>query len=184
MRRTISTKEALIAEMEQGFQPEYVFFWQVDADSEERREYLSQWYPAEFVVDDITYLTAEHYMMAEKARVFGDDGIRTAILRTFSPETVKKLGRMVRGFDSVVWEKHRLEVVLRGNEAKFGQNEALRNYLLSTGDKILVEASPFDEIWGVGLAEDDPRITDPRQWNGLNLLGFALMTVRTSLMDD
>lgn len=182
MTRTISSKEALIAEMEQGFQPEFVFFWQVDADSEERREYLSQWYPAEFVIDDITYLTAEHYMMAEKARIFGDDGIRNAILRTFSPETVKKLGRMVRGFDSAVWEKHRLDVVLRGNEAKFGQNGALRNYLLSTGNKILVEASPFDAIWGVGLGEEDPRIMDPRQWKGLNLLGFALMHVRTGLV--
>lgn len=181
MTRTISSREALIAEIEQGFQPEFVFFWQVDAESEERREYLSQWYPAEFVVDNINYLTAEHYMMAEKARVFGDDGIRNAILRTYSPETVKKLGRMVRGFDSVTWEKHRVDVVLRGNEAKFGQNDALRNYLLSTGDKILVEASPFDEIWGVGLAEDDPRITDPRQWKGLNLLGFALMAVRSRL---
>lgn len=182
MTQPITCREVLIAEMEQGYQPEFVFFWQVDADSEERREYLSQWYPAEFVVDDITYLTAEHYMMAEKARVFGDDGIRNAILRTYSPETVKKLGRMVRGFDSAVWEKHRVTVVLRGNEAKFGQNEALRNYLLSTGDKILVEASPYDEIWGVGLSESDPRITDPRQWRGLNLLGFALMEVRTGLV--
>lgn len=181
MTRTISSREALIAEMEQGFQPEFVFFWQVDAESEERREYLSQWYPAEFVIDDVTYLTAEHYMMAEKARVFGDDGIRNAILRTFSPETVKKLGRMVRGFDPAVWEKHRVDVVRRGNEAKFGQNDALRNYLLSTGNKILVEASPFDEIWGVGLSEDNPRITDPRQWRGLNLLGFALMAVRSKL---
>lgn len=181
MTRIIASREALIAEIEQGFQPEFVFFWQVDADSEERREYLSQWYPAEFVVEDITYLTAEHYMMAEKARIFGDDGIRNAILRTYSPETVKKLGRMVRGFDSSIWEKHRLDVVLRGNEAKFRQNPALKQYLLGTGDKILVEASPCDEIWGVGLGEDDPRITDPRQWKGLNLLGFALMVTRMNL---
>ncbi len=184
MKQPIISRESLIAEIEQGFRPEFVFFWQADGTSEIHRECLSQWFPAPFEVDGITYPTAEHYMMAEKARIFGDDGIRNAILRTHTPETAKKLGRIVRGFDTGVWEKHRFGVVVRGNEAKFRQNEDLKELLLETGDRILVEASPYDQIWGVGMSEDDTRIFDPRQWRGLNLIGFALMVVRNSLMQE
>ena len=91
------------------------------------------------------------------------------------------MGRDVKGFDDETWSRHRFEIVVRGNEAKFGQNEDLKAFLLSTGEDILVEASPVDRIWGIGLAEDDPCATNPAQWQGLNLLGFALMTVRSML---
>jgi len=142
---------------------------------------LSQWYPAAFEVDGQRYATAEHFMMAEKARLFGDEATRTAMLSASKPGAVKALGRRVQGFDEARWQAARYDIVVRGNLAKFAQNEALRTFLLNTGERVLVEASPVDAIWGVGLAADDPRAEQPNQWQGLNLLGFALMDVRRSL---
>ena len=142
---------------------------------------LSQWYPAAFEVDGQRYTTAEHFMMAEKARLFGDEATRTAMLSASKPGAVKALGRQVQGFDEARWQAARYDIVVRGNLAKFAQNAALRTFLLNTGERVLVEASPVDTIWGVGLAADDPLAEQPAQWRGLNLLGFALMDVRRSL---
>ena len=93
----------------------------------------------------------------------------------------KKLGRQVRNFDHARWEAARFDIVVRGNTAKFVQNEPLQSFLFGTGRRVLVEASPVDRIWGIGLAADDPRAMHPEQWRGLNLLGFALMAVRDVL---
>lgn len=142
---------------------------------------LSQWWPAEFEVDGTRYPTAEHFMMAEKARLFDDDETRELILKAKHPSEAKKLGRRVRGFDEAVWNDARFDLVVNGNLAKFARNSALREFLLGTGERVLVEASPVDSIWGIGLAADDERATDPAQWPGLNLLGFALMEVRERL---
>lgn len=95
-----------------------------------------------------------------------------------SPSAAKKLGRRVRGFDDATWNERRYSIVVRGNVAKFAQHPDLRDFLLGTKNRVLVEASPVDRIWGIGLAEDDERAVDPKQWQGLNLLGFALMKVR------
>jgi ribA/ribD-fused uncharacterized protein len=103
------------------------------------------------------------------------------ILAAKHPGEAKKLGREVQGFDETLWLEHRSDIVLRANLAKFGQQEALRTFLLNTGDRILVEASPDDQIWGIGLAEDHPDAAVPDRWKGLNLLGFALMEVRDRL---
>ena len=121
--------------------------------------------------------------MAEKARLFGDEATLAQILAAPHPGVAKALGRQVQGFDNEVWTQHRFDIVVRGNQAKFGQNETLKSYLLSTNEKILVEASPTDTIWGIGLAETDQRVYDPRQWRGSNLLGFALMQVRALLAE-
>jgi ribA/ribD-fused uncharacterized protein len=86
----------------------------------------------------------------------------------------------VIGFDEEVWVKHRFAIVCRANEAKFSQRPELRSFLVQTGSRALVEASPVDRVWGVGLAQDDERISNPNLWLGLNLLGFALMHVRDS----
>ena len=120
-------------------------------------------------------------MMAEKARLFGDSETRAKILASDSPREHKALGRQVRGFDQALWERERLAIVIRGNLAKFGQDPDLRRALLATGDRLMVEASPIDRIWGVGLRADDPRVHDPKSWRGLNLLGEALVAVRTQL---
>lgn len=142
---------------------------------------LSQWYPAAFEVEGQRYAHAEQFMMAEKARLFGDEAARQAILQTDKPGAVKALGRGVQGFDEALWEAERFGIVLRGSVAKFGQNAALAAFLLGTGERLLVEASPVDRIWGIGLAADDERAQDPRRWQGLNLLGFALMQARVAL---
>ena len=144
---------------------------------------LSQWFPASFELGGDEYPTAEHYMMAEKARIFGDEAIREAVLDSLDPGMAKALGRRVQGFDEETWQRERFEVVVRGNLAKFGQDDELADYLRTTGDRVLVEASPRDRIWGIGMRADHPDAEHPAAWQGKNLLGFALMVVRTRLAD-
>lgn len=120
-------------------------------------------------------------MMAEKARLFGDDEMLQRILEAPSPGAAKKLGGMVRGFEEERWKARRFAIVVAGNEHKFSQNQPLAAFLDTTGAKVLVEASPRDRIWGIGLAKDAPEAQDPLRWRGLNLLGFALMEVRGRL---
>jgi hypothetical protein len=117
-------------------------------------------------------------MMAEKANLFGDQDIRAQVLQALTPNAAKALGRSVRGFDNQIWLQHRFDIVVRANQAKFSQNPELNAYLEQTGSKIIVEASPVDNIWGIGLAQDDEKASNPNLWQGLNLLGFALMQVR------
>jgi hypothetical protein len=178
----INDLAALLAAMERGWTPEYVLFWgHTPKAPGVGRHVLSQWWPARFTVDGDTYVSAEHYMMAEKARLFGDQQTRRAILAATKPGAAKALGRSVFGFDDSHWERHRFDIVVAGSVAKFGQNAELAAYLAETGDKVLVEASPVDRIWGIGLAADDPRAQNPQEWQGLNLLGFALMRARALL---
>lgn len=142
---------------------------------------LSQWWPVQFTVDGVVFVTAEHYMMWRKALLFDDYDIAEKVLAAKHPGAAKKLGRSIRGFSDETWVEHRFGIVVSGNQAKFGQHEELRRFLLNTGNRVLVEASPVDRIWGVGLTADDPRIESPAEWKGLNLLGFALMEVREVL---
>ena len=142
---------------------------------------FSQWFSANFVVDDVVYSCAEQYMMAEKARVFGDEEIRQKILVSNDPKEIKALGLQVKNFDAETWSRVASDIVVKGNVQKFGQNPILCQFLLDTGKKILVEASPYDAIWGVGMQESDVGVDNPDNWKGSNLLGFALMTVRDIL---
>ncbi|NRQ32667.1 NADAR family protein [Nonomuraea sp. NN258] len=142
---------------------------------------LSQWWPAPFTADGHTYATAEHYMMAHKAWLFGDEETAAAILRSAHPKQAKDLGRQVRGFDEARWREHRYAIVVRAGVAKFGAHPDLAAYLLGTRQRVLVEASPVDRVWGIGLAADDEHAATPSAWRGLNLLGFALMDARDAL---
>ena len=160
---------------------EFCFFWKGTLTDPVGPSCLSQWYPSVFEVDGKKYVTAEHYMMAGKARLFGDTHIEREILDNTDPAQVRALGRKVRPFDEATWRAHRCEIVFDGNVAKFSQLDELRGYLLSTGDAILVEASPLDRIWGIGLGADSDQARDPRLWRGENLLGFVLMDVRSHL---
>ncbi len=162
---------------------EYVFFWghQQRKDGRVSKSCLSNWYPAVFTADGIQYATTEHYMMAQKAKLFGDTPIYRKILEAETPKDAKSLGRKVSGFDETTWNAHRVEIVVAGNLAKFSQHPALSEFLCSTGENVLVEASPYDRIWGIGMAADAPNVDDPHAWKGLNLLGFALMEVRRQL---
>ena len=182
----VRTREELVQLVAQGLHPRYFFFWghQPLPNGEIGKTCLSQWWPAAFVVNDVTYPTAEHFMMAEKARLFGDEETRKEILKADGPKAAKELGRRVKDFDETRWREHRFEFVVKGNLAKFGQNQDLARFLVGTGDAVLVEASPRDQIWGIGLGANNERAMDPAQWRGLNLLGFALMEVRKRLRES
>ncbi len=179
----IHDSKSLIKYIGEGYQPVYLFFWGHHArkDGQLGKQCLSQWWPCSFTIDHRHYSSSEQFLMAEKARLFGDEATLAKILLAAGPAEAKDLGRNVKNFDENTWEMHRVEYGLRANEAKFGQNEALAEFLLGTGSKVLVEASPVDTIWGIGWAESDSHAGDPTQWRGLNLLGFMLMDVRSRL---
>jgi len=161
----------------------YLFFWghQPSKDGSIIKSCFSQWWEDNFEIDGVEYKTAEHFMMAEKARLFDDDEIRQEIINCQSSAAAKKLGRKVQNFDQNVWEAYRFEIVKKGNYHKFAQNPALTEFLISTTKKVIVEASPYDKIWGIGMLESHNDAHNPKKWKGLNLLGFALMEVRDEL---
>jgi ribA/ribD-fused uncharacterized protein len=150
----------------------FVFFW---------GGWPSQWHPSRFSVDGQEYNCCEQFMMAEKARFFGDRVILEQILRSRHPREQKALGRKVSNFDEAAWNRVCRGIVYRANLAKFQQNEDLRELPLATGRRQIVEASPTDKIWGIGLRATDVRAGDPAQWRGTNWLGLALMQVRDTL---
>lgn len=161
-------------------QPDFLFFWGdtgTELDVIDQKVF-SQWYYSPFSEDGITYPTAEHYMMAKKALLFDNMNIYNQILNSKEPQVAKMLGRSIEGFKQDVWNQHKFDIVYQGNILKFSQNKKLLDYLLSTEEKIIVEASPYDTIWGIGLGEKDPKAKNIETWNGENLLGFVLMEAR------
>lgn len=181
----MNTLEELLKQIGEGRQFNYLHFWgHKQRGLQADKACFSQWFVAPFQVDNITYPTAEHYMMAGKARLFDDQIVLKEILTTSDPDMVKRLGRKVKNYDESTWVERRFQIVVDGNYAKFSQNPKLKQYLLSTGDKVIVEASPLDKIWGTGLAQDHTDSNNPHLWQGLNLLGFALMEVRSRLLSE
>ena len=170
-------------ELEKGMQHDFFFFWGHTQKNEGLidKSCFSQWFPSPFTVDGVIYLTAEHWMMAKKAELFNDIEIRQHILESEAPVIAKELGRKIKNFDNEKWSNACFEIVVEGNINKFSQRDELRKFLLNTGDKVIVEASPRDTIWGIGLSQDNPKATSPSTWRGENLLGFALMEVRDRL---
>ncbi len=161
----------------------FLFFWghQPNKEGKITKTCFSQWRLSSFKVDKVTYKTAEHWMMAKKAQLFNDQEILEKILEADSPAEAKKLGREVKNYDDKIWLENRFEIVKEGNLHKFSQNKALKEFLINTKDRVLVEASPVDPIWGIGMAGDHKDVLNPEKWKGLNLLGFALMEVRDEL---
>ena len=158
----------------------FIFFWgHTPAPGEQIGKFcFSQWFEAPFKVDERIYKTAEHYMMAQKAKLFGDEDLFQQIISANKPGEAKALGREIKQFDHEIWDLAKFEIVVKGNYNKFLQHPNLKNYLISTGNRIIAEASPVDLVWGIGLAENNPAILNVNDWPGLNLLGFALMKVR------
>ncbi|MGW1229782.1 NADAR family protein [Streptomyces sp. NPDC002530] len=177
--------DALVARTARGERAKYLLFWghRPRPDGRIGPSCLSQWWPAPFTVDGVEYASAEHWMMAGKARLFGDVEAAERAVAARSPAEAKKAGRLVRGFDEAVWERERFALVTEGSVHKFGGHPELGAFLRNTGDRVLVEASPMDRVWGIGLAADDPRAQDPERWRGKNLLGFALMEARAVLRE-
>lgn len=157
----------------------YLFFW---------KEWPSQWKRESFreVIDDVSiqFKSCEHYMMYRKATLFpGNEEITKQILETEHPSDVKRFGRMVKNFDSFVWDSLKWDVVYRGNYLRFTQNPASMKKLLETGNVTLVEASPYDRIWGIGMGEDDCNLMNVHEW-GENLLGKILTQLREDLKNN
>lgn len=173
----------LIEKHESGERVKYLFFWghQPRKDGTIGETCFSQWWQSSFEVEDVTYLTAEHWMMAQKARLFKDSENLQKILQAKTPAEAKKLGREVHNFDPKEWDNHKYDYVKAGSIHKFSQHTDLKDYLLATGDRVIVEASPVDKIWGIGMAKDNPDVENPHKWKGENLLGFALMEARDAL---
>jgi len=164
----------------------FLFFWghQKDRNHNVTSTCLSQWYIQNFEVNGIRYPSAEHFMMAEKARLFKDKDALQRILNSKSPAAAKKIGREVKFFNQKIWEENRVKIVIEGNFNKFKQNPTLKEFIVKTRNRILVEASPVDKIWGIGLDKNDAFASIPIKWQGLNLLGFALMEVRSKLIAE
>ena len=183
MSENIRDVESLCRYCDEGKKLEFLLFWghRPSKDGRITKSCFSQWFPAPFDQGECHYPTAEHFMMAAKARLFGDEETERRLLEAPSPALAKKLGRQVRRFNEDTWRQRRFELVVEGNLLKFRQNPAMGEILLATGSKVLVEASPTDRIWGIGLGQDDRRAKNPKEWKGLNVLGFALMEVRTQL---
>lgn len=174
--------DALVAAEDAGDLPEMVLFWGHDPDQPlSGHGCCSQWWPSPIVVDGTTYATAEHWMMAAKAALFDDLTAWHRIMEMTDPAEAKRIGRAVDGYDERAWAAARYGVVLHGNLAKFTQHRGLREILMGTGDALIVEASPYDRVWGVGRDPGDPDARRPSRWRGLNLLGFVLMDVRERL---
>lgn len=179
----IGSREALIGALAAGERVKYLHFWghrplpggRIGASC------LSQWWPSPFTVDGVAYATAEHWMMAAKARLFADPEGERRVLAAEHPAGAKKAGRLVRGFDEAIWRRERFRIVVEGSVHKFSAHDDLRAFLLNTGVRVLVEASPVDRVWGIGLAADAEGACDPGRWRGPNLLGFALMEARGRL---
>lgn len=173
----------LLAAEEAGLRLKYLHFWghTPKAPGVVGAECLSQWLPSAFTVDGVTFATAEHYMMWRKAMLFGDAEVAARILPVGHPKEAKDLGREVRGFVQATWEAERFGIVRDASVAKFGQHADLRAFLLGTGNRVLVEASPRDRVWGIGMSAGHEDAGHPARWRGLNLLGFALMEARDRL---
>ncbi|MCC4213719.1 NADAR family protein [Leeuwenhoekiella parthenopeia] len=171
----------LIKLFDSGENLKFLFFWGHQKSDSVTKSCFSQWYEISFEIEGVTYHNAEQFMMAQKALLFKDHDIYNQIISSTKPGKVKELGRQVRNFDQQVWEDRRYDIVVRGNYHKFSQNKELSTFLINTNDRILIEASPVDTIWGIGLAQDDERVLNPNLWKGQNLLGYALMEVRDQL---
>lgn len=179
----IDSWDVLKQEVRTGARVKYLHFWghRPLPDGRVGASCLSQWWPSPFTVDGVRYATAEHWMMAGKARLFRDAEAERLALAAEHPAEAKKAGRLVRGFDDAVWARERFRIVVEGSVHKFAAHPELGGFLLGTGERVLVEASPLDRVWGIGLAATDQGAADPERWKGPNLLGFALMEARERL---
>jgi ribA/ribD-fused uncharacterized protein len=154
---------------------EYIFFF---------GSFYSQWAMRDIEIDGVVFNCCEQLMMAAKADLFNDKYAFKQIMESDDPAEQKAWGRRVEGFDREKWEKVARDVVYKANYAKFTQHHDLGLELLSSGDKIIVEASPTDVVWGVGLLATDRKILDPKNWRGTNWLGEAIMKVREELRNE
>jgi ribA/ribD-fused uncharacterized protein len=150
----------------------YTFFWNGPH---------SQWCESFISIDGQIYNCCEQYMMHKKALVFGDTEIAAAVMAAPMPNDQKKLGRLVKGFNPDIWNAVARDIVFRGNIAKYQQNSELRSILERTEGTLLVEASPFDKVWGIGMDVEAASVLSPDKWEGTNWLGQCITEVRLAI---
>ncbi|NEW06402.1 NADAR family protein [Paenibacillus sp. SYP-B3998] len=155
----------------------YTFFYRTPSP-------FSQWHPTRFIIEGLTFNSAEQYMMYKKAVLFHDLEMSQRILNAKTPREQKEFGRLVKDFEKEKWDRHCKQFVYDANYAKFTQNQGLLEILLETRGTTLVEASPTDRIWGVGLLEDDPKIKNRKSWLGKNWLGEILTQLREDILRE
>ena len=148
---------------------QFIFFWSGP---------FSNWYKTNFTIDGITYNCAEQYIMHQKALLFADNDIAKQIMASNNPKEQKALGRKIKNFDMYYWNENCVQFVFRGNHAKFLQNKRLYDMLMNTSPNTLVEASPFDTIWGIGIDEKTAIKVPQSEWKGTNWLGYTLTYLR------
>lgn len=186
----VRDRETLCQLWREGTRPEFLMFWgRKGNDLSKIGPYVfSQWHFSDFEIDGIVFPTAEHWMMLNKARLMRDVNAEQAVLADIKgspdPSVVKKIGRQVTNWDQAKWDQHCFEIVAEGNVAKFSQDDELRKYLLGTGDMVLVEASPHDKVWGIGMRREEADAKNPLKWKGKNLLGFAIMEARARIRGE
>jgi len=158
-------------------------------------DFFSNWSVSPFFLDGVQYNCTEQYMMHQKALLFNDNNVADLVLNlSYTPSNgipdkkwdqqmkdIKQLGRKVTNFNTELWDTNCEEIMRKGIFAKFDQNNLLRDTLLETGENLICEAASYDKIWGIGMGSEDPRVQDPQQWQGKNLLGNCLMAVREEL---
>lgn len=175
--------EKLRKEYNAGEKLKFLFFWghQPSKDGSISKSCFSQWWKSDFLENMDLYCCTEQYMMAGKAKLFNDEEVFEEIMKCKDPKKIKSLGRKVKNFDEEKWNKAKIDIVFKGNYLKFMQNKNLKEFLLSTGNRIIVEASPYDAVWGIKMSENDEFVNNPLKWKGKNLLGFILMEVRDEI---
>ncbi len=161
----------------ESLKEEYYFFY-------ETKHPFSQWHKSEFKIDNLTFNSAEQYMMYGKSKLFNDNEVAEKIMNTKNVREQKYLGREVKNFDLEIWNQNALDIVYKGNKAKFEQNPECLNLLLSTKGKTIVEASPYDNVWGIGLPSDNEDSQNPLKWKGTNWLGIVLTELRQDIMNN
>lgn len=173
----LMTVADVIKMYDSGSCPGFEFFYQT-------KNPFSNWHPAKFTEGNVEYWCSEQYMMAGKALFFGDVERYKLVMTAKEQPRIKSLGRSVTPYDDRKWSEVRASIVLKANLLKFSQNDKLKEILLGTGNKILVEASPYDDIWGIAMGEEEKGIENPHNWRGQNLLGFTLMATRALLRKE
>lgn len=163
---------------------DFIFFWghKPAKGGEITESCLSQWWKCNFMENGILFCCAEQYMMYKKALLFEDYEYAQMVLASKEPKEIKEYGRLIRNFNEEKWNLNKQMIVIEGNILKFSQNLDLKEYLQNTATKILVEASPYDKIWGIGMKKGTEGILNPYNWKGENLLGFSIMEVRDRLV--
>lgn len=152
---------------------EVYLFWQTDST-------LSNWrLGTPYVLNDLMFVTSEHGLMYEKAIMFDLDSVPEIFrMQNCHPRDVKKIGRGVANFNPEVWDEESIDAIVPHLIAKAEQNQSVMEELMSTGNLIIAEASPYDRVWGIGLRPDDPQALNSKKWIGENRLGKAWMRVR------